>query len=491
MLYIANILVNNIYVRFSKHFKLNKTQTELDFVDIPLKTDIPLYIDPHVIATREDLLSVKCNNIVVNFFQTVVTKIKNGDDEFAKYMLSKLREPNQTHFGLSSKEPKGRGVGGKQSIDIYKKFKESEAIKTGFLKDLSGTELVIEGIGNDKISDMTTNIIKKDLIEYTQKQCDTYGIPTENVPAEFYWNPQNQEWENEYVQIPVYENRSIILVPKVFARYQIQYNHQQYYNKFVLEYLQQEHIDANSSLVKLLKNGEKKVYKKDLKNEEEYKLSKKFLYEFSNEHPEVLEQYTNSVSRDIKPITDTEIEIRHPEPKKIDYSELKEKLRAIPTGKKDASNYHNVMVGILEAIFSPNLYAPAKEEKIHNGRKFIDIIFLNGAKKGFFKYITNNFRFPQIICECKNYTEDPANPAFDQLSGRFSPNRGQFGFLLARTFKNKNKAKQRCKDTANDHRGFIIPLDDADIMQLIDWKNKNDFQKIDDFLTNQFRELIN
>ena len=390
-------------MRFSEHFRLNKEQIELDFVDIPLETDIPLYIDPHVISTRDDLFSVKCNNIVVNYFQTVVTKIREGDEQFAKYMLSKLREPNETHFGQSEDEPKGRGVSGKQSIDVYQKFKTSKAVKTGFLRDLSGTELVIEGISSDKISDMTTNIIKKELIEYTQQQCDTYGIPTQSVPAKFYWEPQSQTWKDEYVQLPVYDDESIILVPKVFARYRVEYDHQKYYNKFVLTYLQQEHINANSSLVNLLKNGEKRVYKKDLKEKDEYKLSKEFLYDFSNKHPDVLNEYTKSLSKDIRPLTEAEIEIRHPEPRDIDYKKLKGKLQSIPTGKKHASEYHNVMIGILEAVFSPNLYSPMKEEPVHNGRKFIDITFLNGAKSGFFDFLINHVPCPQIICECKNY----------------------------------------------------------------------------------------
>lgn len=478
-------------MRFSENFKLNKAQIELDFVDIPLDTDIALFIDPHVIATREDLLSVKCNNIIVNFFQTVVTKIREGDDGFAKYMLGKLSEPNQTHFGLSSEKPQGRGVGDKQSLDVYKKFRDSEAVKTGFLKDLSDTELVIEGIGSDKISDMTTNIIKKELIEYTQDQCKTYGIPTKSVPAKFYWEPQNQTWKDEYVELPVYNNESLILVPKVFARYQIQYNHQQYYNNFVLIFLQKEHINANSSLVRLLKSGEKRVYKKDLKNKEEYKLSKEFLYDFSNKHPEVLADYAASISRNIKPLTEVEIETRHPEPKEVDYRKLKEKLQSIPAGRNSADAYHTAMIGILEAVFSPNLYAPTKEEPTHKGRKVIDITFLNGAKSGFFEYLINHIPCSQIICECKNYSEDPANPELDQLSGRFSPRRGRFGFLLARTFKNKDLFKQRCRDTVNDDRGFIVALDDDDILQLIDWKATNNQTAIDTFLTDRYKELIN
>jgi len=64
-----------------------------------------------------------------------------------------------------------------------------------------------------------------------------------------------------------------------------------------------------------------------------------------------------------------------------------------------------------------------------------------------------------IPAECKNYSSDPANPALDQLAGRFSTKRGKFGLLICRKFDNKNLFIQRCKDTAQDGRGFIVPLD--------------------------------
>ncbi len=60
------------------------------------------------------------------------------------------------------------------------------------------------------------------------------------------------------------------------------------------------------------------------------------------------------------------------------------------------------------------------------------------------------------------------SPALDQLSGRFSPSRGQFGILVCRTLQNKDLFIQRCRDTALDDRGFIIPLDDDDLGVLVE-----------------------
>ncbi len=477
-------------IRFSDHFKLGKSQAELDFVDIPLNTDIPLFIDPQIIAIREDEFCVKCNNYIVNFFQGVIENIRTKNEKLARYKLEHLSEPNETHLGLSRKESQGKGVSGKQSSDIFKKLKGSKAVETGLLKDLSDSELVIEGISNDKISDITTKIIKRELIEYTTAQCEIYGIPTENIASGIFWDPASQTWKNEYVNLPIYKEKAIILVPKVLARYRLQYNHQSYYNRFVLEYLQGEHIDANTSLVQLLKNGSKKVYKKDLKAQEEYKLSKEFLYEFSSEHPEVLEKYTESLPKNVRAVTDEQIEEKHESPRKIDYDAIKEKLQGVVPGKKDADKYHNIIIGVLEAVFSPNLYSPTKEEFLHDGRKRIDITYVNGAKSGFFEYLSNHIHCPLIICECKNYKEDPKNPELDQLAMRLSPKRGKLGILVCRKVEDWRKMDKHCKDRANDEHGYIIVLDDEDLITLLEYKKNFEEDKIDDFLTDKYKKTL-
>lgn len=84
---------------FSRHFKINKSQYELDFVDIPLNSgDIPLFIDPYAISLRQDRWSEGCHNLIVGFFQEVLDAIRKQADQKAKAMLAGLREPNETHL---------------------------------------------------------------------------------------------------------------------------------------------------------------------------------------------------------------------------------------------------------------------------------------------------------------------------------------------------------------------------------------------------------
>ncbi len=481
---------------FSQYFKLNKSQYELDFIDVPVNNgDIPLYIDPYSISKRSDYWSIDCHNAIVDFFQDVIDQIVKNKEAEAKYMLSGLREPNQTRFGLSTgKKPRGRGVGGEQTVNLYNALADSTAVKTGFIKDLEECELLIEGIGRDKISDISTNIIRHKLIEYTHAQCELWNIPIAQAPSGFVWNAVSKRWSNEYIDLPICNGRSVILVPKAIARFNIEFNHQEYYQHFVLNFLQAEHLGARSSLVRTLKDGTKKPpTKKALK--ELHPLSKSYLYEFSKEHPEVLKRYKESKNYNPKEISVDDLSlllVQETQSKQFNFNDLSNKLNSIPAGDTTAQQFHDCILGLLTAIFYPNLINPKKEQKIHDGRKRIDISFQNASRDGFFFNLPNVKKVPSgyIFVECKNYTSDPKNLELDQLSGRFSINRGQFGFLVCRTLKDRPLFIKRCKDTAQDGRGFIIALDDSDINTMLDLRSKNDILGLNSYLDDRYKELV-
>ena len=118
-------------------------------------------------------------------------------------------------------------------------------------------------------------------------------------------------------------------------------------------------------------------------------------------------------------------------------------------------------------MFNMSLFFPDKQTPIHEGRKRIDITYVNMAQEGFFYWLSQHFTAMNIFIECKNYGNEVANPELDQLAGRFGPSRGQVGFLVCRQFENKELFWKRCIDTAKDQRGFIIPLDDDDLTELV------------------------
>ena len=101
--------------RISECFNLNKTQAELDFVDVYAFRDMPLFVDPLPFSQRVDELSQNCHTTITAYFQLLIDCIRTGDDQKALSLLMRLREPNETRLGLSRNKPQGAGIGGLQA----------------------------------------------------------------------------------------------------------------------------------------------------------------------------------------------------------------------------------------------------------------------------------------------------------------------------------------------------------------------------------------
>jgi hypothetical protein len=459
---------------FSAHFHLDKSQGELDFVDVHLDSDTPLFVDPFSISLRQDRWGMEAHGLLVAFFQSVVDRIREGRDVEARRLLSYLREPNETRLGLSHGRPQGAGIGSQQADDLFNALRQSQAVQTGFLTSLEECELMIEGIGRDKISDLATNILRGHLAAYTVDQCELHGVGTRQVAVGPHFDLRTHEWINEYLQLPVAMDRPVLLVPKSIARYEPAYDHRTYYRHFALDYLQAEHLNAGSGLVHTLRNGRRKVYKKDL--EAIYPCTKEYLFEFSREHPNVLVEYREHLAELERRGVSTAVE---PEDEVGIAAALRAALLSVPPGNEAATTYHRLMIGVLEFVFFPSLVCPRKEVEIHEGRKRIDIFMENAAPTGIFNRLHSVRGLPSafIVFECKNYSREIANPELDQIAGRFSPNRGKVGFICCRSFDDRLRFVRRCQDTFREDRGLIVAVDDTialSWLQLIETRRRRD-----------------
>jgi hypothetical protein len=323
---------------------------------------------------------------------------------------------------------------------------------------------MIEGIGRDKISDLTTNVIRSHLVAYTREQCQLHGIECQRVPLAPQFDPHRLAWIPGYAELPVFRERPIVLVPKAFVRRDPAYEHRRYYRHHVLEFLREDALSAGSALVRSLKNGKKVVYVGDL--EREFPCTKEFLFRFSREHQEVLHEYRDSLVAMEAGDRTSDVD---PEDDPIIARALSEALGAIEPGSERAGDYHRLMVGVVEFLFFPHLLYPRKELEIHQGRKRIDIVMENGAKEGVFNVLPVIRRLPcaYVMFECKNYVTEVGNPEIDQLAGRFSVQRGQAGILCCRRFEDRTRFVERCRDTFRDGRGLILPLEDDRVRRLL------------------------
>jgi hypothetical protein len=76
--------------RFSDHFGISKGQSRLDFVDIPMNTDIELYVDPYALHISPVDWLRHCGDLVANYFDVLLKALRDKDSTRAMNLLSNL-----------------------------------------------------------------------------------------------------------------------------------------------------------------------------------------------------------------------------------------------------------------------------------------------------------------------------------------------------------------------------------------------------------------
>ncbi len=471
----------------AEHFRLNKSQDDLDFLDVYANQDMPLFLDPYGISAMDSMWAIECETQIASYFQFLIDSIRGGDKKTIEKLLGALHEVNEVSLGYSSNQPEGRGIGPKQAKEIREAFENSAAAKSGDIKDIADCALLIPGINRDKISDITSNILKRELIEYTQKQCKLHSIPMKRVAVNNAFDHTTFKFTSFYTELPVINGKAKILLPLSSVRQDPQLSKDKYYRNFVLEYLKAEHSHAGDSLASVLKNGTIKVYIADLKSK--YPMGTDFLYQFSKAHPQILEKYKYELRRTAGTATKPVLATKN---KALTANERIQILSDIKVGNKDATNFHKISFDNLINIFGVRFSNPIGEYQINEGRKRIDIVFNNADKHGFFHQLNalHHIQCPKIFVECKNYGSEIGNPEIDQLQGRFSNQRGRFGILLCRSINDNATMIQRCKDVLHSGHSYIIVLDDNDIKSLLRFREAGDEIKIDDFMSKKLDKLI-
>lgn len=189
---------------------------QLDVVDVLLETDTLLFIDPMLLPeSKHNEMRLNAHNEYISTFTKIIKLIKASkeqkDSDVAWKAAKKLfsfSEIGWTCLGYGS-SAKGSGFG-PQLVNT--------TMNTAYQiinMDIDDPDLFMvmslfeEGIGADRISDMTTNIIFESLVEFSERVNKTLQIPTKefSFKGSKYIAPHN----------PL-TNTPLILVPKDIVR---------------------------------------------------------------------------------------------------------------------------------------------------------------------------------------------------------------------------------------------------------------------------------
>lgn len=470
-------------MRVSEHYSLGLPTGSLDFLDVEVESDTPLFIDPSRLGASKDDWDQECIATIQSFFSTVIDAARQGNDPLAKSLIANLGEVNETRLGYSSSN-RGSGLGSILAEEFHAQITQSRAVQTGLLKDLEEMALLVPGVAHDRISDLCANVLRGPLCDYTEAVCNYYGIPTIPGLTIQEWSIPAKTWAARQASLPMPNNKPLMLVPRSIVGKKIQYDDSIFLRHFVLPYYQDVELsNPKSPLVKVLrdKHGRevgRKVTKKSVYTQIAARIggdrfvTKRINQAAVEENPGLLENFANYAGEKAEAATprDELDKLLQPDVTHADNAREAQKLlrsiSALKSGRRDADAYERATESLLGILLYPALVHPRRQQPIHSGRKRIDIDFTNAGTNEFFGWLARHFPASRIAVECKNYTEDPANPELDQLAGRFGPSRGQVGILLCRGIADRSAMTERCRDTVGDRRGYIIVLDDKDLEAL-------------------------
>lgn len=475
-------------MKISEQFLGGKTQFELDFVDIDPDKDTAVFLDPFFLGLKADDFSIKASRTINSFFAYFLSLINDGQMEAARQLFNHFGEPHETCLGVSRGKPRGLGIGNADADRIFESILASKAVQTGLVEHLEDFRVFVSGVDKDKISDMTTNLIRSQLVKYTEDQCLLWKIPlTPNMPTGFYWDAGRRTWAAGFAPGLVIGGKKILLVPKGIVSFAKRYTPEQFHRKYLLEFLQNEHLRMGSVLVQYRADDTAFVTKKSIV-EIEPAYSKDYLATFVQGHAKVFANFRKEAGKKQRSLRDVDLTTADlPEVLK----HLKNEIHRIQPGNAHASEYHRLVVGILEISFYPQLMCPRVEVEINEGRRRIDLTFDNAATDGQLDRLSKNFGLncQYIIVECKNYSSDVNNPELDQIQGRFSPNIGRVGLLVSRTVENKHALFARCNDSFIANRGLVLPLFDHDLISILEGMIENKRDVAEHLLRDRIRDI--
>ena len=212
---------------FSEAFDITPTRRD-DWFDPILDTDTPLFVDPFLIFKEQgssDWAGVH-EQLIQHFdicFRLIAEGNRNRKSVPYKKALRLLTfpEPKEVCLGYAKSGTDGAG-GGKGYAKLIAEAMEA-AIDRGLtdLKHFEELGILNEGIGPDRISDFTCNVLRSRLIAYTKRVAARHRLATQPVKiAGAAYDPQRVAWVAETHELPwnPYNNRAVLLVPERFLR---------------------------------------------------------------------------------------------------------------------------------------------------------------------------------------------------------------------------------------------------------------------------------
>lgn len=421
------------------------SQFAVDFVIPRVGVDVPVGIDPFLLYKSRDPDLARLHELLMSVFTAGLQAIKNNDTAEAR-RLFRFPEPPEIGFGNTRKGKRGSGVGPWLTELIIETLTASPRLLERGVRHVEEMQLVAVGIGPDRISDITANVLKQWLIEYTQKQASIWRFELQSsVPIQHYFDAEAGDWRSGYFDLPVNPETgdALIFVPRRIVRTLPWINYGEFLRSEFVGFLRGKKAESEA-----LKRSIVAVSRHEVERIEHYVRAKED--KASDATPSLIYLEASDAC------AETEA--------------LKKRLASTPPGAGAAAAYQHLVLEILNVLFNPDLIDGELEVRTIHGTERRDILFTNDSDESFWTYVRTEHSGIFLMFEIKN-TDNLDNEHINQTATYLGDRLGRLGFIVTR--RAAGKAQQlKLFSVYNDSqpRKIILVLSDEDLVAMLDMK---------------------
>ncbi len=209
-------------VTFCDYFKVSPSALDkYGAFNVSLVSDLPLFIDPFLLFNSKTDEYRKLHDQMIQYLKFLRDQSTESLDAGLVQAWYSFPEVRQNWLGFSTSRNRGRGLGKEfaralnQNLhSIFHDFGKEKVTKESHLEKLC---LIAPGVGKDKISDFTTNLIKGYLLAFTQ----TFALARIDndlrkrvAVNKVSFNYDTRSWMSGVYDLPFYQGSYVILHPK-------------------------------------------------------------------------------------------------------------------------------------------------------------------------------------------------------------------------------------------------------------------------------------
>jgi hypothetical protein len=423
--------------RLSDVFSLVIRQDEVDFVIPHLREDLPLYLDPFLLWKSDDPEYRRLHADLLGFVDEVRKHAVDGRATRASMLLSEVSEPVELGLGYAAGTKRGSALGPGTIDGIVRTFQQVPQLQAAGLDHLEVLSLLVPGIAEDRISDLTASVIKRWLTEFTERRCEDWGIPTTRRRL-LGWDAAALDWRPFDARLPYNpsDGSPILLAPLSLLRRLPWINYGDYYRT------------AYAPLVLPPGRAGGAVAKQDV-------------LAYNRAHFDTVRGYVAE--------REAAADACAPDPlfTPLRLATVKKKvseIKALPTGRDNGADkkFEEFAFDVLSSVLYPELDLAGQQERTISGAHIRDVIFHNDGKTPFLTDLRDQYGARQLVFELKNVAEldtEHVNQLYRYLDDE---DMGRLGVLVARN-PPKTRVQRNIVDLHSSKRRAVLCLDDSDL----------------------------